>query len=1169
MEQEPAQYISDILGKQGSTMLRAYEKHAPMCVIEPDGSISYANAAFCTLYGYRSEQLIGQPHQVLRSDSDDQGMFEEMLTRVAEGEVWRGIVRHASSGGEQIWVDVTVIPFQLPEPSQAGFVSLCTDVTHLVDAQTSMEANATRLSLSQQYASIGTWDWNLETGELEGTDWLDSLFGYARGDFRKSFEDLLSAIHEDDRQQVDELLQACITGGAEFSVEHRVVWPDGTVRWLMQRGDVQRDASGKPLRMLSVVQDIHARKIAEDAANRSTDVKNKFLASVSHELRTPLNAVMGFSQILQADPEIGERQQELVDNIFRAGNHLLGIINEIIDYSKIEAGILDISNEQVSLPAVLDEVAEMLQQDIELKDIWLSYSREPSEVWGDRKRLLQILINFVSNAIKYNRKGGSVIVSWSQRPGHLANTRISVTDTGIGIGDSNLEQLFTPFDRLGRETSDIEGMGVGLTVARTLAKAMGGDVGVDSELGIGSTFWLDLPARRHDVIAAIDSEDESPTFSAGPILLFEADTRHSSLLASQLDHLRCDYTCVFDRIEALERVANGSYALVIAAYGQAGSRGTSMASEVHRIQPRLPVAVISDDDLSNTRPEIGPGSLARHITKPVSLNNLQTLISALLNFTPLAPLLGATIDEGEPFFDLEKVKNYVGYNPASYHKILSVLAAELPNGMQRLHEAQLNRDVEGILFELHKLKSSAAAVGSTPLLQTAEELAAMVRNGHWDISEQSLSRLQAIAARVLEEINGALTASIQDPVLEPLQGAPRYDLSEFRFLILDDDSFVLDTVSAQLELCQAREVERFLDCDAALEYLRICSATPEFLLCDIHMPGKDGIWMMRELERIGYAGQLILISGEDRKLLHIAADFASELALDVAGCLRKPFSLDEIAQLILSAGSEGQEIEPVVPRLEDFLYGDDAAFDENRVRLQFQPRVDFRHDSVVIAEVPISLEDPSGKLHASEQFMPMVEQAGRVDELNAIIFDKAAKRLARWLDRGANLKLAIDLSAQSLASPGLAEQLLSSCRAHGVAPQNFILEVSESSLMTDLAPVLETMGHLRILGFIISIADFGTGYATFKKLQRLPSSELKLSPDQIADAADSEESRSILASSVELARKLGIRTVANGVEDERALAIVRGLKCDMAQGDFMVPAMSTELFTIWLDSAAD
>jgi signal transduction histidine kinase/ActR/RegA family two-component response regulator len=229
---------------------------------------------------------------------------------------------------------------------------------------------------------------------------------------------------------------------------------------------------------------------AADEANRS---KSEFLARMSHELRTPLNAVLGFTQLLEMEP-LTPTQRESVDQVSRGGRHLLDLINEVLDITRIETGNLALSPEPVDAAEVVDEVVQLLGAVAERHRITVLGDIGTAgdvHVFADRQRLKQILLNLVANAIKYNRVGGTVSVRCTvERSDRL---RINVTDTGPGIAAEHLDRLFAPFERLGAEQSDIPGTGIGLALSRRLAEAMDGAVDVDTTLGRGSTFWVELP----------------------------------------------------------------------------------------------------------------------------------------------------------------------------------------------------------------------------------------------------------------------------------------------------------------------------------------------------------------------------------------------------------------------------------------------------------------------------------------------------------------------------------------------------------------------------------------------------------------------------------------------------------------------------------------------------
>jgi signal transduction histidine kinase/ActR/RegA family two-component response regulator len=238
-----------------------------------------------------------------------------------------------------------------------------------------------------------------------------------------------------------------------------------------------------------------AREVAE-AANRS---KSEFLSRMSHELRTPLNAVLGFGQLLELD-DLDASQKESVEQIVKGGRHLLHLINEVLDISRIETGSLPLSPESVLVGELIDDTVTLMRPLADHREVRILHDKgvpEGVHVQADRQRLKQILLNLVANAVKYNRHGGSVIVSTEIVDGE--RLRVNVADTGNGIPADLIDRLFVPFDRLGAERTEVEGAGVGLALSRRLAEAMGGAIGVQSTYGEGSVFSVDLPLAEGPV----------------------------------------------------------------------------------------------------------------------------------------------------------------------------------------------------------------------------------------------------------------------------------------------------------------------------------------------------------------------------------------------------------------------------------------------------------------------------------------------------------------------------------------------------------------------------------------------------------------------------------------------------------------------------------------------
>ncbi|RQS61536.1 response regulator [Burkholderia sp. Bp8963] len=311
-------------------------------------------------------------------------------------------------------------------------------------------------------------------------------------------------LHPDDRQRAVEGWAHSIESGDEFEIEYRLrSASDGAYRWFLCRGLPYRDRTGKIIKWFGTETDIEDQKQAQAAAERANRAKSEFLSGMSHELRSPLNAILGFAQLLASEtPPPTPSQQASLDQILHAGWHLLALINEVLDLAKIESGHVSMSPEPVSLRDILQECAAMIGPQAEQRGIRVNFPRvDPlCHVRADRTRIKQVLINLLSNAIKYNRASGTVDVEYDTSV--AKRVRVSVRDTGAGLSPGQLNQLFQPFNRLGQEAGAEEGTGIGLVVAKRLTELMGGAIGVESTVGKGSVFRIELDSAPPPEVAA-------------------------------------------------------------------------------------------------------------------------------------------------------------------------------------------------------------------------------------------------------------------------------------------------------------------------------------------------------------------------------------------------------------------------------------------------------------------------------------------------------------------------------------------------------------------------------------------------------------------------------------------------------------------------------------------
>lgn len=425
------------------------------------------------------------------------------------------------------------------------------DVTERIKSESRLRDSEERLNFAVEGAGDGIWDWNILTGEMPLSGHYEAMLGFNKGELEPTVDAWVKSVHPEDLPRVQSNLQEYLEGKSSiYHIELRLLCKDGSYKWILCRGTlVQRDHDGKPLRMIGIHSDITERKLTEqalietrDEADRANKAKSEFLSSMSHELRTPMNAILGFGQLLQLDDSLSDVNNDNVHEILRAGAHLLELINEVLDLSKIESGEIDLSLEPVEVSPVIDKCLNLVATLADKRRIRISHAGLKNiVVRADRTRLMQVLLNLLSNAIKYNREGGTVKLE-AQAEG-TDRLRILVTDTGNGIPAAKLGKLFQPFNRLDAENSGIEGTGIGLTITRRIVELMGGSVNVKSEVGVGSTFWIELPiesvpglAREQNRAITITTTAPETPAAQQTVLYIEDNPSNLKLVVQLLGH---------------------------------------------------------------------------------------------------------------------------------------------------------------------------------------------------------------------------------------------------------------------------------------------------------------------------------------------------------------------------------------------------------------------------------------------------------------------------------------------------------------------------------------------------------------------------------------------------------------------------------------------------------
>lgn len=357
----------------------------------------------------------------------------------------------------------------------------------------------------------GIWEHDLENDRMIISDKTKASFGYGEEDIYNKTEHWAEKIHPEDRDRVLDQHNKYLSGNSkEFRIEYRFRRKDGSYAWILIRGKiVRRDASGNPLVMVGTHSDITARKQAEEElriakleAEHANLVKSQFLANMSHELRTPLTEIIGITDFLLLS-DLNEIQREFLNIVKSSSEVLRRNINDILEYSKIEEGKITLENEVFNILEMIEETINFFRRQVRSKNIQLRRKinlNMPENVIGDSIRLHQVLANLIGNAIKFTPAGTILMdVDFEELNNNQTRYKFDIIDTGIGIEEKDLTKLFKRFSQINHE--DVlcnEGIGLGLAISKGIVEMMGGRIGIQSQVGVGSRFYFDVVLDKAD-----------------------------------------------------------------------------------------------------------------------------------------------------------------------------------------------------------------------------------------------------------------------------------------------------------------------------------------------------------------------------------------------------------------------------------------------------------------------------------------------------------------------------------------------------------------------------------------------------------------------------------------------------------------------------------------------
>jgi len=505
------------------------------------------NSTAAQSIGKPADEIRGRQTEEFFPAEDSAAFLEDDRQVIDSGKPKLGITECYETGvaGERRHIRTDKIPLRGPSGEFDRLVAIATDTTVEVEARQRAEYAEQQLSMAMRAAKVGLWDWNIQTGDTYFSDTFYTMHGYGVGELEANVSSWERICHPDDLPVAYAEVERHISGETTLFVnEQRIRQKDGSWRWVRAVGEiVERDKSGQAVRMLGVHVDVQEIREALERAENASRAKSDFLANMSHEIRTPMTAILGYSDLIAGEDDTAKNADELAQmakSIQSNANHLLAVINDILDVSKIEAGYLSVELIETNPLFLIEEVASLLRPRAKSKGIELNVRYDtgvPSVVITDPTRVKQILFNLIGNAIKFTEIG-SVTLSFGYDQEDRTLT-LAVEDTGIGISPEQVALLmaFEPFMQADASTSrKYGGTGLGLHISKSLARMLGGGLEIESEPGEGTVVRARLRATMSADAMVIDPSASSLILSHKDVAREIGKPRQS--ISGQLDGMR-------------------------------------------------------------------------------------------------------------------------------------------------------------------------------------------------------------------------------------------------------------------------------------------------------------------------------------------------------------------------------------------------------------------------------------------------------------------------------------------------------------------------------------------------------------------------------------------------------------------------------------------------------
>jgi PAS domain S-box-containing protein len=730
-------------------------QHAPigMALVGLDGRLVKVNGVFCDIIGYPAKEARTLDFQTI-THPDDLGADMAFLTRLLAGEIKRYQMekRYIRKDGAVIWarLSVSLVRGENGAPKHLiGQIQDLTDQRAIENRYRLMAQNATDIIVTSDMRGLATFV----------SPACEAVTGYAPEDIvgRSS----LPITHPDDQGHVRDAFGRLIAGKpidrVRWRVRHKLT---GEWTWLESNPVLMRDeTTDEAIGYLDVLRDVTAQKAQEDAlaqarldAEAASRSKADFLANMSHELRTPLNSIIGFTRLLTESRGLNLEDQRRVELVHGAGQALHAVIDNVLDFSKLEAAALELHNAPFDLADMLRQTVAMLEPQAAAKDLRLRAMIDadaPPSVIGDAGRIRQVLLNLLSNAVKFTAKGG-VTASLMRVGGDAAapRLRVEIIDSGAGIPEAKQVGIFNRFVQAGSSVSaHYGGTGLGLAISRQLISLMGGEIGVESTPGRGSTFWFEvaLPAAGAKAGTKAKPQAEPLRLSGRRILVVDDVELNRELMLALLSKYGCEVGLAEDGAQALAALRGGAFELVLMDCQMPVMDGFTATQVIRASGERfadIPIVALTASAQPEHLARCEAAGMNDHLTKPLNPGALERVLEMVFRAAP-APALAAA---SKPDAD-EQARRYLveSMGATAVRSLLAILLAQLESRFAQL-------DAKTVREDAHALAGSAGMMGFLELSKTCRELEMAIdegrdHNASLDLTRGLVSRTIGVARR--------------------------------------------------------------------------------------------------------------------------------------------------------------------------------------------------------------------------------------------------------------------------------------------------------------------------------------------------------------------------------------------------------------------------------------